>query len=107
MRFTCPVCYYAGMQEPPMDYNICECCGTEFGNDDEVLSHGELRAQWISNGTRWFFKNPPVGWNPWTQLLEANVGALPYDGAVTYYGGPVYTTTQYVDLTDDALACAA
>ena len=38
------------MQDPPRDYNICECCGTEFGNDDDVHTHEVLRVQWIDTG---------------------------------------------------------
>jgi hypothetical protein len=91
-----------------MDYNICECCGTEFGNDDEMFSREELRAQWISGGSKWFFGSHPVGWNPWSQLVGAYVGVLPYDGAVTYYGGAVSYAVKSVDSNDvDVLACAA
>jgi hypothetical protein len=77
MYFMCPVCFYGKMTEPPMDYNICECCGTEFGNDDCGVSFGELRKGWMNAGAPWFFGNPPHGWNPWIQLLEANVSDLP------------------------------
>ena len=66
--FTCPVCYFENMPDPPMDYNICPCCGTEFGHDDEALSDAELRSQWLSNGARWFYMQPPTGWDPWRQL---------------------------------------
>jgi len=66
---TCPVCAYPDMPYPPADYNICPCCGTEFGNDDAMLSHDQLRAQWLANGAGWFFGNPPVGWNPYMQLI--------------------------------------
>jgi hypothetical protein len=61
------------MQDEPQGYNICECCGTEFGNDDDEYSHDELRAQWIARGAQWFFRTPPVGWNPWLQLAMAGV----------------------------------
>jgi len=105
--YTCPVCYYTRMQDAPQNYNICECCGTEFGNDDETFSYEELRAQWISQGTKWFFRNPPIGWNPWSQLLAAYVGVLPYDGAVTYYGGHVSQTVKTFDMTNYVLARAA
>jgi hypothetical protein len=76
--YTCPVCYFYKLAEEPKDYNICECCGTEFGNDDCDLSHEELRNAWIDSGARWFFREPPPLWNPWTQLLMANVGVVPY-----------------------------
>jgi hypothetical protein len=88
--FTCPVCYFTGMQDPPMDYNICECCGTEFGNDDEIHSHEELRSKWIADGAKWFFGSAPIGWNPWKQLFEANVSLTgpPYNTAFSPYGSP-------------------
>jgi hypothetical protein len=71
MTYTCPVCFFDKLSEPPENYSICVCCGTEFGNDDEFLSHAELRQQWISKGSRWFFRQPPAGWNPVQQLTAA------------------------------------
>lgn len=65
--YTCRVCFFEGMTEPPQDCNICECCGTEFGNDDEDLTYEELRARWIASGAKWFFGEPPIGWNPRVQ----------------------------------------
>lgn len=110
--YMCPVCYYQRMQDAPQNYNICECCGTEFGNDDEIYSHEELRSQWIANGTPWFFRSAPVGWNPWLQLTGAYYGALPYAPAVTYYGGFVSTSVKTFDVktfevSNDVLAHAA
>jgi hypothetical protein len=84
MHYTCPVCFYKLLDEPPADYNICDCCGTEFGSDDETRSHAELRDFWISKGARWFFREPPPVWNPWQQLADAGV-RLPYGAFVTYY----------------------
>src|SRR5271156_5824160 len=66
----CPVCAYPNMPYPPADYNICPCCGTEFGNDDAVLSVDQLRAQWLGNGAIWFFGNPPLNWNPYLQIVR-------------------------------------
>jgi len=71
MKFRCPVCLYAELPYSPSDYHICPCCGTEFGNDDAILTHDDLRHEWINGGVTWFFGNPPVGWNPWVQLEEA------------------------------------
>jgi hypothetical protein len=71
----CPVCAYPDMPYPPADYNICPCCGTEFGNDDAILSFDNLRNQWINNGAHWFYGEPPQGWNPYFQLIAGN---LPY-----------------------------
>jgi hypothetical protein len=66
--FLCPVCYYNQMPDPPQDYNICPCCGTEFGYDDEFKSFGQLRSDWIAAGMRWFFRQPPSFWNPALQI---------------------------------------
>jgi hypothetical protein len=83
----CPVCAYPDMPYPPADYNICPCCGTEFGNDDAFLSVDQIRAQWLGNGAAWFFGNPPLGWNPYLQLM---VGGLPYPlTAVSVVAGPM------------------
>ena len=73
MSYTCPVCMYAEMPYPPAEYDICPCCGTEFGNDDADLSYEQLRERWIRCGARWFFGNPPLGWNPWMQLIHAGL----------------------------------
>ncbi len=72
MMYTCPVCFFNQLEEPPRPYNICDCCGTEFGVDDEELSHEELRAQWVASGANWFFKLPPIGWNAEIQLRAAS-----------------------------------
>ena len=45
MNYRCPVCFFDEMPDPPRDYNICPCCGTEFGNDDVEYSYAELRVQ--------------------------------------------------------------
>ncbi len=54
MTYTCPVCDYAKLKGPASDFNICPCCGTEFGNDDDERSHAELRDEWIAKGRTWF-----------------------------------------------------
>lgn len=71
MKYQCPVCFYDGLPYPPNDYHICLCCGTEFGNDDEDFSHAQLREMWIASGAGWFFRIPPINWNPWAQLQRA------------------------------------
>jgi hypothetical protein len=68
----CPVCFYL-LPYPARDYHICPCCGTEFGNDDADQTHSELRQEWLDQGTPWFFGNPPAGWNPLQQLLNAGL----------------------------------
>jgi hypothetical protein len=64
---------FAAMPYPPSDYNICPCCSTEFGNDDSGFTHRQLREMWIANGANWFFGAPPPHWNPWIQLINAQV----------------------------------
>jgi len=59
------------MPYPPRDFDICPCCGTEFGNDDVEYTHEELRTAWIENGAQWFYEHPPLGWDPWAQLVDA------------------------------------
>lgn len=56
------------MDDPPQDYHICECCGTEFEASDRILTYDELRTAWIERGCPWFFGYPPRGWNPKEQL---------------------------------------
>jgi hypothetical protein len=70
---TCPVCGYDQLEFPPRDYSICACCGTEFGYDDRALTHGELRARWMSKGCVWFDVDEPrpLGWSAYDQLLRA------------------------------------
>jgi hypothetical protein len=70
---TCPVCGFDELEFPPRDYSICACCGTEFGYDDRVLTHEQLRRQWIQRGFHWFDldQQKPFRWNPITQLLRA------------------------------------
>jgi hypothetical protein len=73
--FDCPVCGYDQLTNPPKDYMICPCCGTEFGNDDFEVSHEQLRRQWLEAGAPWFSDSTaqPVEWNPGTQLLKAGL----------------------------------
>jgi hypothetical protein len=73
---TCPVCGYGGLSEPPYNqfgsasFDICSCCGTEFGNDDFSITFEQLRNRWITNGMLWFSVSEPSpeGWDPVTQL---------------------------------------
>jgi hypothetical protein len=74
--FTCPVCGWDKLAEPPYDsfgcatYSICPCCGTEFGYDDATAKHAELRNAWIAAGMRWWSVStlPPADWDPEVQL---------------------------------------
>jgi len=76
----CPVCGYNALKEPPDDsFEICPCCGVQFGYDDaspmaalDVVRAG-LRRRWIASGAKWFsrYVHPPAGWNYQDQLIEA------------------------------------
>lgn len=101
--FMCPVCGYAHLAqrpyakmrsfppgetlEPPYStflgepsYEVCACCGFEFGNDDEPgtghagASFAEYRTRWMKDGAQWF--NPalkPAGWDVHHQLRAARL----------------------------------
>lgn len=78
----CPVCGYDGLEEPAFDdvgapsYDICDCCGTQFGYHDAKTPHEVLREKWIAKGMPWHSRvtSPPPGWDPIDQLrrLAAN-----------------------------------
>jgi hypothetical protein len=88
--YTCPVCGYQGLDVPPYavwpppegvhlappyrlvlgrpSYDVCACCGFEFGNDDDPGtvplgdSFESYRARWIAEGMQWFDpKSAPRG----------------------------------------------
>lgn len=78
--YTCPVCGWAGLEDPPYnrfgnpDYDICPCCGVEYGYQDADGNHARLRALWIEEGMIWHHPGsapPPVGWDPIAQLNAA------------------------------------
>ena len=74
--YICPVCGYPELDEAAYDdfgcasYNICPCCGTEFGYDDSTVAHAELRKKWILKGMLWWSKNQhqPKDWDAIKQV---------------------------------------
>lgn len=68
----CPVCGHGPWQAPFVNaselrssYEICECCGCEYGYDDNV-EHFEV---WIATGMTWFHPQMKPGqWNLEDQL---------------------------------------
>jgi len=72
----CLVCGYDSLDEPPYDefgcssFEICPCCGTEFGYDDSSVKHAELRGKWINTGKKWWSNNvsKPEDWDAEKQL---------------------------------------
>lgn len=51
-------------------YDICPCCGTEFGYEDiNIESIKDKRNNWLANGMNWFLKKEkPEIWNSKEQL---------------------------------------
>jgi len=76
MTYLCPVCGYDDLTQPPKNFSICDCCGTEFESDDFDRSHEELRIDWISNNLPWFSRSvvAPKNWSPYRQLIIADHG---------------------------------
>ena len=70
--YTCPVCGFDRLEDPPNNYTICPSCGTEFEYDDARMSRAGLRRAWVEGGYQWWSKlePPPARWNPERQLEE-------------------------------------
>jgi hypothetical protein len=51
-------------------YEICSCCGVEFGNEDYTIeSVKNYRGEWINKGSVWFDpEEKPKDWNLEKQL---------------------------------------
>ena len=93
----CPCCGYLGLASLPYEnlpenvlvrnyappyalhwgmpsYEVCPCCGFEFGNGDEPgtatpLSFEDYLAEWTSEGTSWFDESKrPKHWDLKEQL---------------------------------------
>jgi hypothetical protein len=73
--YTCPVCGYQNLPFPPLDYEICPSCGTEFEYHDARRTHAQLREAWVRAGALWHSLSTPepYGWNPWLQLVSAGL----------------------------------
>ncbi|MEY8346871.1 hypothetical protein AALF16_00900 [Bacillus cereus] len=58
MTYICPVCGYDGLEEQAYDedgdssYEICFCCGFEYGFDDldQGYSFEQYRQEWVEQG---------------------------------------------------------
>lgn len=83
MKFTCPVCGYAGLDEEPRtasgggSFEICPSCGFQFGvtDDDQGVTYEQWRHWWIEGGMVWdkARSEPPDGWDPVQQLARIGV----------------------------------
>ena len=76
-KYICPVCGYDGLEEPAYDetgepsFEVCSCCGFEFGFDDfvEHKTFKQYRNEWIKNGAKWENeKEKPDFWDLHIQL---------------------------------------
>jgi hypothetical protein len=57
-------------------FNICDCCGTEFGYHDATLSAiQKSREKWFGNGAKWV--EPKA--QPKTWILEEQLQQIPRD----------------------------
>jgi len=75
---TCPVCAFPKLKEPPHSksgggsYEICPCCGFQFGvdDDDKGITFLQARSKWIESGMKWQSKSkkPPAKWDAQKQL---------------------------------------
>jgi transcription elongation factor Elf1 len=74
--FLCKVCghnygdYTWGENGSDPSFNICPCCGTEFGYEDSnekaIISQ---RKKWLDKGANWYFpEEKPKDWNLDEQL---------------------------------------
>lgn len=61
-EFTCPVCEWPHLADDPafQNYNICEQCGTEFGNDGVPGNYAVLREEWIAGGRKFWYSPRPL-----------------------------------------------
>ena len=83
MKHTCPVCGWPELHEPPRSksggasFEICPCCGFEFGfdDDDQHLTYEQARARWIAGGMQWWSPSrpAPASWNAAQQLARAGL----------------------------------
>jgi len=100
--FNCPCCGYGGLSQrpyrelakvadacgigPPYEehfgapsYEVCACCGFEFGNDDNPgistpVSFEEYIREWTGSGCEWFEPaKRPEGWRLGEQLRQAGL----------------------------------
>jgi hypothetical protein len=67
---NCPICGLPWseaieQEEARCSFEICDCCGCEYGYDD----YPKYREEWIRKGAPWFDpKERPLNWNLEEQL---------------------------------------
>jgi hypothetical protein len=79
MTYLCPVCGWDQLTEEPYDrdgnpsYEICPCCGFEFGFDDgsRQETFAVYRKKWLEKGATWFDPDAcPAHWDLSRQLRK-------------------------------------
>ena len=83
MNHLCPVCGWSHLKHPPRNatggasFEICPCCGFEFGfdDDDQGLTYEEARRRWVEAGRQWWStsRKAPEGWDAGQQLRDAGL----------------------------------
>jgi hypothetical protein len=128
-KVTCPCCGYPELGCPPYEhlppppwfnhglppysqrygapsYEVCACCGFEFGNDDEPgtaspQTFAAYLTDWIGKGCVWFDPQlKPEGWNLESQLNKARIIPNP----VTRIEHPELGTLHFRDGKQDPLS---
>src|SRR5437762_2751732 len=79
-------------------WTACNCCGYEFGNDDEAgtgqaQSFESYLDEWISDGSVWFTpEEKPDNWSLSNQLSGKKIFRLPNSRVIDASAiGPAYT----------------
>lgn len=79
-KYLCPVCGYPELDEPPYlngqaSFEICPCCGYEFGyNDPNPASKETFLRNWVRMGTPWATPSlKPKKWDAKAQLKGIDV----------------------------------
>jgi hypothetical protein len=76
-KYLCPVCGFLGLKEPAFNqqnipsYEICPCCGFEFGFDgnNNQETFAAFRKRWLEKGGQWFMESlKPKDWDMQKQL---------------------------------------
>ena len=76
-KYMCPVCGFDSLAEPAFDehglpsYEVCPCCGFEFGFDssNEPAAFARYRNKWLESGAVWFISRmKPKAWDKLKQL---------------------------------------
>jgi len=77
------ICRVCGLQQDDLpwgengytpSFNICDCCGTEFGYQDATIKAiKKSREKWLNQGAKWFEqKSKPKTW-----VLEEQFRQIP------------------------------